>query len=221
LWSHAVAGNGRRSLLRGRKRILLAASVTVVLLGWVALQFAAPSCDSGRTCIRDAGISVVLRQGWSTRQADGGELLVAAPGKDASVEMVIEKPAGLIDAGVPATLDEVERAVIASVTAESPSGTPPVADRLALPIGPAVRLRYTSSSCFFMCSNESTTSIWFVVNGQPIAVEYLEAFGEGTATLPSAVDAADLQSLLDSIRLSGRATTAQVAGLHPGPGRSA
>lgn len=48
----------------------------------------------------------------------------------------------------------------------------PVADRVILPIGPAVRIRYTSTTSFIVSYNQVTISDWFFVNGQLMVLEY-------------------------------------------------
>ena len=144
------------------KRRVAVASIAAVAFALIVARFVLPSCESGRACVRQAGISVVLPEGWSGRPAKDGELFVAAPSFDESGEIVIDNGSTMLEPEHPANLDELEKAVVAQLTSQSggfSTISQPLADRMALPIGPALRLRFTSTTTFIMSSNQATTSV--------------------------------------------------------------
>lgn len=180
----------------------MAARLTVCLaLLALLLTGCGAACGPGRTCVPDAGVSVVLPAGWS------GKGSANEPLQSPSAGIILQRGDAILDAGL-RTLDEVEAAVAARFSSGT-FGHPDfidesLTDRVTLPIGPAVRdrLRGWRMGGFGGAFPFSSIVYWFFVDGRLVELEYREAWsGAGDPALPPETEPAELRSILDSLHL--------------------
>ena len=191
-----------------RRRRWIASGTTLAILASIgalaAVDAAQPACGPGRTCVAAAGISFVLPGGWSRTASESDNLYAAAAGSDHR-RFVVDDGARLIrDAGaaVPTDIDGVAAQVsslfkdrgdqFSSIEGSS-------TQRTVLPVGPAVRVSFTSTTSFFFNLSQTNTTEWFFINGRLVVLEYQRGYGEGTPDNPSS-DPPDLTLLLESLR---------------------
>jgi hypothetical protein len=195
--------SGDAALVRRRRWIASGTTLAIVVSigALVAADAAQPACGPGRTCVAAAGISFVLPGGWSRTAPESDDLYAAAAGSD-DRRFVVEDGAGALrDAGsaVPTDIDGVAaqvsslfedgRWMFGSITGASTR-------RTVLPVGPAVRISFTSTTSFMFTLSQATVAEWFFVNGHLVVLEYMRAYG---ANNPSS-DPPDLTLLLESLR---------------------
>ena len=166
-------------------------------------QILGPSCGSGRECVPEAGVSLVLPTGWHAQPTDYSSILfAAAPSSESSFGLMIRRGSAELAAPVPSDLDGVNAALVSTLGASS-GFTGVVAssiDRVTLPIGPAIRARYSQTFSFIMIDNASVIDYWCFVGGKLIEIEYVDDYGENDA--PQLTDVPpDVRSTLDSLRL--------------------
>ena len=191
-----------------RRHPRVAAAATGVALLLVAAfaarggQIMGPSCGTGRECVPEAGVSLVLPTGWRAQPRDDADILFAgAPSHDSWYGLMIRRGSAEFAAPVPTDLDGVNAALVSTLGESSRFihvGTSTI-DRVTLPIGPAVRARYSQTFSFIMIDNSSAVTYWCFVDGMLIEIEYVEDHGEGDA--PQLTDVPpDVRSTLDSLR---------------------
>jgi len=189
-----------------RRRRWIASGTTLAILmsigALVAVDAAQPACGPGRTCVASAGLSFVLPGGWSRTASELDELYAAAAGSD-DRRFEVEDGAGMLrDAGsaVPTDIDGVVAQVPSLLKDGMFTSFAGVStQRTVLPVGPAVRVSFTSTTSFFGTYNEATVAEWFFINGRLVVLEYMVGYGEGTPDSPSS-DPPDLTLLLESLR---------------------
>ncbi len=184
-----------------------AAATLVPLTALLAVaigQVADPSCGPGRECVAEAGVSLILPAGWRSQPRDEADILfAAAPSHDSPYGLMIRRGADQFDPPVPADLDEVERSLVAAL---APGGqmsftqvNESIVDRVTLPLGPAIRARYSQTTSFFLSDNATIVSYWCFLDGRLLTIQYVENHGEGDAMLLPDVPP-DVRSSLDSLR---------------------
>ncbi len=178
-----------------RRRRLTASGTTLAIVvsigALVAVDAAQPACGPGRTCVAAAGISFVLPGGWSRTAPESDELYAAAAGSD-NRRFVVEDGARVLrDAGsaVPIDIDGVAaqvsslledgRWMFGSITGVSTR-------RTVLPVGPAVRVSYTSTTSFMFTLSQTTVAEWFFINGRLVVLSTNAATARGHRTAPRA-----------------------------------
>jgi hypothetical protein len=197
---------GNAALARRRTRI--ATSATLAMLAsigaLVAVDAAQPACGLGRTCVPAARVSFALPDHWS-RAAPESDQLFAATAGGPQARFVIEDGAAVIraaDRAVPTDVDGIAARVPGMIEggggpfgANSGVST----ERVVLPIGPAVRVSFTSATGFIFAYYQTTISYWFFADDRIVVLEYMRAFGESTPRAPGN-DPKDLSELLTSLR---------------------
>jgi hypothetical protein len=146
-------------------------------------------CGDGRTCIPEAGVSLALAADWRTMSPkDGDNLLVAALDASEAGPGVMLKDGRELLGWLPTGLDELETAALQLnhnnlfVTGDAE------ADRLELPIGSAVRVRYVRQ--FAWMGPFASIDYWFFAGGRLLVLTYMELSAGGTPTdSPPALDA--------------------------------
>jgi hypothetical protein len=193
-----VAGDS--AAVRRRTRIASAPALAILAStgALIAVDAAQPACGPGRTCLAAAGISFVLPGGWSRTASEADDLYAANSGHR---RLVVEDGTGVLrDAGsaVPTDIDGVAAQVPSLVEGGGGLGsiTGVSTQRTVLPVGPAVRVSYTSRLFIY---NQTTVTEWFFINGRLVVLEYMVSYGEGTPASPSS-DPPDLTLLLESLR---------------------
>jgi hypothetical protein len=174
------------------------ASAALVVIG-----AAQPACGLGRTCLPAAGVTFTLPLGWSRTSPESAELYAAVAG-DEHTRFVVEDGAEVLrDTGVAMSADLDALASRIASTLEEPglfsSRTGVRQEVVTLPIGPAIRISYTSATSFILTYNQTVISYWVPVNGRLLVLEYMEAYGEGTPSGPGP-DPGDLVTLVESLR---------------------
>jgi hypothetical protein len=156
------------------------------------------STDPGRRCVPSAGLSLVLPEGWSPKDAEDGALFAVAPDGVSDIRVVIETGTSVFHDAVPTTLDAVQQEITSRASGSSwPTAITDLQfSRAPLPIGPALRASFSSATNFILTYSQTTVSYWFYVDGRLLAIEYDVAYGEDTPIGPDSVDAVDLQALL-------------------------
>jgi hypothetical protein len=197
--------SGDAALVRRRRWIASAAALAILasIGALVAVDAAQPACGPGRTCIASAGISFVLPGGWSRTASESDDLYAATAGSHR--RFVVEDGAGVLrDAGfaVPTDIDGVAaqvsslvkdgRGMFGSITGVS-------TQRTMLPVGPAFRVSFTSTTSFILTYYQTTVTEWLFADGRLVLLEYMVAYGEGTPDSPSS-DLLDFTLLLESLR---------------------
>jgi hypothetical protein len=180
----------------------IVAALVIAAVALFSIHAVAPYCPPGGKCVWSAGVSVVVPSGWSTQPVDRGELLVIAPGKDARVRIVMEDGAA-IGSRPHATLDVVEATMIAALGDTSDTFTHVnglAVERVSLPVGPAVRARYVSTTTFIISYSQANDSVWFFANGRLLAVSWQQQLGEAMGSSPPIEMVSALRSLLESVR---------------------
>jgi len=191
-----------------RRRRWIASGTTLGILAsigaLVAVDAAQPACGPGRTCVAAAGISFVLPGGWSRTASESDNLYAATAGSDHRRFVVDDGARVIRDAGatVPTDIDGVAaqvsslfedgRWMFGSITGASTR-------RTVLPVGPAVRVSYTSTTSFMFTLSQTNVTEWFLINGRLVVLEYMRGYGEGTPDNPSS-DPPDFTLLLESLR---------------------
>jgi len=194
--------SGDAALVRRRRWIAssTALAILVSIGALVAVDAAQPACGPGRTCLAAAGISFVLPGGWSRTASESDDLYAATAGSHR--RFVVEDGTGVLrDAGLtmPTDIDGVAAQVPSLVEGGGGlfgSNTGVSTQRTVLPVGPAVRVSYTSKLFIY---NQTTVAVWFFINGRLVVLEYMVSYGEGTPASPSS-DPPDLTLLLESLR---------------------
>jgi hypothetical protein len=196
-----------RDVTEARRRTRIATAATLVILvpilGLAAVDAAQPACGWGRVCVAKAGISFDLPDRWSRTAPESNELYAAVAGNDRTRFVIEDGARAIRDAGGTVPAD------IAGLVARVPPlieggdglfgrNTGVSAERVALPVGLAARVAYTSATSFFFTYYQTTISHWFFVDGRIVVLEYMQAFGESTPSTPSS-DPPDLRKLLDSL----------------------
>jgi hypothetical protein len=191
-----------------RRRTLIAAAAALAILvsicALVAVGAAQPACGPGRTCVAPVGISFVLPGSWSRTARESSELYAAIAGSDHRRFVIQDGAQMLREAGaaVPTDIDGIAARVPALFEGgggQFRSITGVLAGRASLPVGPAVRVSYTSTTSFILIYNQTTITEWVFVNGRLVVLEYMVAYGEGPPDSPSS-DPADFTRLLESLR---------------------
>jgi hypothetical protein len=191
-----------------RRRRWIASGTTLAILvsigALVAVDAAQPACGPGRTCVASAGLSFVLPGGWSRTASDSDNLFAATAGSDNRRFVVDDGARVLRDAGsaVPTDIDgvvaqvssllRVDRGLFGSIAGVS-------TQRTVLPVGPAVRVSFTSTTSFFFNLNQTYITEWLFADGRLVVLEYMRGYGEGTPDNPSS-DPPDFTLLLGSLR---------------------
>ena len=162
-----------------------------------------PGCGQGWACVPSAGIAFVLPPGWSQQAPGGSELFRASAGSE-NARFVVEDGRRVLARAkleVPTSLDGVAASFVAML--EDPDRTSfthytgIATRRLDLPVGPAVRISYTSETAFILVSYQTMVSVWLYAGGHLIVLEHMTSYGEGTPGDPS-VDPPGLADLLHS-----------------------
>lgn len=189
------------ALLSVGRPILGALVIAAVAL--FSVQAVAPYCPPAAKCVWNAGVSVVVPSGWSAQPVERGELLLISPGKGARVRIVMEDGDAAIGSGLHGTLDEVEATTIAALGDTSGTFTHVdglATERVLLPVGPGVRVRYVSTTTFIMSYSQANDSVWFFANGRLLVVSWQQQLGEAPGSRPPDVMDSAFRTLLDSVR---------------------
>ncbi len=198
------ASSGEAAQHRG----LVAWGVTlalVVVVGTMAgIQVMQPTCGAGRTCVPAAGVSFVLPDGWRRTATDDGDLFAASAGSE-QTRFVIEdggKVIGKDGGAVPTGPEGVDARATSLLSQGSGFGrnSDISARRVDLPVGPAIRIAYTSSTSFIFTYYQTNVTHWLSVDGRLVVLEYMTSYGEGTPGDTSS-DPADLTELLASLQV--------------------
>lgn len=169
-----------------RWAVWLAAGLVVAVLG--ACGGPHP-CGDGRTCIPEAGISLTLAAQWRQMSPkDDDNLFVAALNASEAGPGLMLKDGRKLLGWQPTGLDELETTALQAnndnifVTGDAE------ADRLELPIGSAVRVRYVRQ--FAWMGPFASIDYWFFADDRLLVLTYMELSAGGIpADSPAALDA--------------------------------
>ena len=156
-------------------------------------------CDDGRICIPRAGISLELAPDWKQMKPkrDENMFMAGLHGSESGPGILLKDGRELLGAE-PADLDALEVAAreLRSGNNSLLVGTGQAeAERVELPIGSAVRVRYVTWA--FLVGNYASVDYWFYAGDQLLVLVYLEG---PTGSFPGG-SPADLSAMAESIRL--------------------
>lgn len=139
------------------------------------------TCPDGRSCVYEVGLSMVVPSGWHVQSPASSEILWEMAW-DASPEhvgvMVKRGESELVNPSPrPATLDELEAAVVTQTSGASMllmGNSPATAERMTLPIGEASCVRY-ERWMFLVDWTPEVRDCWFFVGDTIVLVSSVDA----------------------------------------------
>jgi len=182
--------------------------LSVLAVGvYLVRPFDGVRCDPGRECIPAAGVSLIIPPGWHRQPVDDPDtLFAAAPAQDSPVGLLIADGSTSLEQPAPTDLPHADEAVQVALD-PTIKGFVSVGeseiDEVTLPIGRAVRARWTQTTAFIMTDDSSNVAYWCFVGGKLIEIEYVDDLGEtGGPPLPSDVPP-EVAATIASLRLLG------------------
>lgn len=154
------------------------------------------SCPTGRSCVYELGISMVVPPGWHVESPSGDSLWVMAWDEYPKQVGVMAKRGSSVLSDtplLPTTLDQLEMAAMVQTSRANAilmGNTTATPTRVTLPVGQATCLRY-ERWMFLVDWSPEVTDCWFFVDGRIALVsavdapnDYLDAFLQSIRALP-------------------------------------